>query len=170
MQGDTAEELNIVVYHFPFQVVSTCRPMVVIDGLVAVDGHEVLAGVGCQLAVEVGCGNDCFFVFGKSPSRVLDDAECGGHHLVQRFLVNLQRLFLQLVYLFEDGFALIDGRFFNFALQFGNLVFLFFGGVLYILLYLLGLGTQFVVAQLLNVGIGLLHRLHERLYQTHVSA
>ena len=144
--------------------------MVVIDGLVAVDGHEVLARVGGQLAVEVGCGNDGFFVFGKSPCGVLHDAECGGHHLVQRFLVNLQRLFLQLVYLFEDGFALIDGRFFNLGLQFGDFVFLFFGGVLYILLYLLGLGTQFVVAQLLNVGIGLLHRLHERLYQTHVSA
>ena len=141
-----------------------------IDGLVTVDGHEVLAGVGCQLAVEVVGRDHHLFVFGKSPSRVLNDAKCGGHHLVQGFLVNLQRLFLQFVYLFEDGFALIDGRFFNLGLQFGDFVFLFFGGVLYILLYLLGLGTQFVVAQLLNVGIGLLHRLHERLYQTHVSA
>ena len=42
MQCDTAEELHVVVYHFPFQVVASCCPVVVVVGFVAFDCHEVV--------------------------------------------------------------------------------------------------------------------------------
>ena len=113
MQGDTAEELHVVVHHFPFQVVSTSCPVVVVDGLVAVDGDEVFLGVGSQLAVEVGGCDDGLFVLGKAASCLLHNAEGNGHHLVERLLVDFECLLVEFVNLVEDGLTLIERCLFN---------------------------------------------------------
>ena len=45
MQYDTSEELYVVVDHFPLHIVAAGSPVVVIDSLVTVDGHEVVGWV-----------------------------------------------------------------------------------------------------------------------------
>ena len=89
--------------------------------------------------------------------------------VTEGFLVDVESLFLQFVDLVEDGLALIDGRVFDGSLQLGNLLFLLAGRFLYLLLYLLRTGTQFVVAQCLNLRIGCLNLLYEGLNQLHVA-
>ena len=146
MQGDTSKDLHVIVDHLPFQVVSACCPMVAIYGLVAVNIDKVVLGVGCQLTVEVGGCNHGLLVLGKAACCVFHDAEGNRHNLVESLLIDLKRFFLQLVDLAENAFALVDGRFFNLAFQISNLLLLLVGRVLHIFLYLLCLGTQFVVA------------------------
>ena len=169
MEHSTTEELYVVVYHLPFQVVASGRPVVVVDGLVAVDGDEVLLRVGSQFAVEVGSRHHRLLILGKAASRLLHDAECHGHHLVQSLLILVQCLFVQFVNLVEDRFACVDGSFLNRSLLSLYLFQFRLGIVLYVLLYLLSLGTQVVVAECLYFGICSLNLLHERLYQFHVS-
>jgi len=127
MQNDTTKQLNVVVDHFPLQVVATSGPMVMIDSLVAIDGDEVLAGVGSQFTVEVGGRNDGLLVLGKAAGRLLDDGEHLGHHLVEGLLVNLEHFLLQLVDLGEDVGTLVNGRVLDGGLQAFNLCFLFLG-------------------------------------------
>ena len=169
MQRDTSEELHVVVHHFPFQVVSSGCPVVVVYRLVTVYCDEVLFRVGGKLAVEV-CGSDNgLLVLSEAACRILHDAECHGHHLVESFLIYLQHFLLQLVYFVEDGLALVYRRVLYFCLQSLNLVLLLFCGVLHISLYFLGSGSQFVVTQLLYLRIHGLHAFHKRLYEFHVS-
>ena len=73
MEHGTTEELYIIVYHLPFQVVATSGPVVMIDSLVAIDGDEVLAWVACQFTVEVGSRDDGLFVLGKTTGSLLHD-------------------------------------------------------------------------------------------------
>ena len=170
VQGYTTKYLNIVVHHFPFQVVATRCPVVMIDSLIAINRDKVFLGVGSQFAVKIVCGNDGFLVFSKTSSRIFHNAESYRHHLVQCLLINLQRFFLQLVDGVEDAFALVDGRFFNLSLQLGNFVFLLFCRVLNILLYLLGFSAQFIIRQRLDGGISLFYLLNEWLYKLHVAS
>ncbi len=97
MQHGAAKELDIVVHHLPFQVVATSRPVVVVDGLVAVDGDEVLARVASQFAVEVGGRDNGLLVLGKAACRLLDNREHLGQDLVKCLLVNVEHLLLQFV-------------------------------------------------------------------------
>ena len=56
MEHRTSEELNVEVYHVPLQVVAACHPVVVVDGLVALNVHEVVRGG--EVAVEIRRGHD----------------------------------------------------------------------------------------------------------------
>ncbi len=169
VQHDAAEELHVVVHHLPFQVVAACRPVVVVDGLVAVDGDEVLAGVGGQLAVEVVGRDDGLLVLGEAAGGLLHNGEHLGHHLVQGRLVHFERLFLQLVYLGKDVGALVKRRALDGCLQFCNLLFLLCGGGLHLLPDFLCACSQSVVVESLYFGRLCFHALHERLYEFHVA-
>ena len=94
MQHFASEELYVVVYHFPFQVVSAGCPVVVVVCLVAFYGDKVFAWVGGEFAVEVGSRNDCFFVFGKSACRFLNDSKHFEHDFVKCFLIHVKCFFL----------------------------------------------------------------------------
>ena len=52
MEGDTADELHVIVNHIPGYLVASRNPVVVIYGIVAVDGHKVV--VDAQVTVELG--------------------------------------------------------------------------------------------------------------------
>ena len=169
MQNNTTKQLYVVVYHFPFQVVATCRPMVVVDGLVAIDGDKVLAGVCSQLAVEIGSGNNRFLVLSETSGCLFHDRENLGHHLVQRLFVDLQHFLLQFVYLGEDVGTLIDRCIFDGCFQFLNLFFLFQGRVLHLALNVLGALAQLVVVQLLYFRVDCFHFLYQRLNKLHVT-
>ena len=92
MEHGTTEELHVIVDHVPLQVVTAGHPMVVIDGLVAVDIHEVLGG--SQFAVEIiGC-NHYFLILGEAAGGLLHDAEGHGQHFVEGFLHIVEPLFV----------------------------------------------------------------------------
>ena len=42
MQYDTADELHIIVYHLPDSLIASGNPMVLPEGLVTLDGHEIV--------------------------------------------------------------------------------------------------------------------------------
>ena len=127
VQYDTAEELYIVVYHLPFQVVAASRPVVMIDGLVAIDGDKVFLGVGSQFAVEIGSRHNGLLVLGEAASRLLHDAEHLGHHLVEGYLIDVEGFLLQLVDFGKYLGTLVDGRVLDGCLQSVNLFFLRLG-------------------------------------------
>ena len=169
MQYSTAEELYVVMHHLPLQVVATSCPVVVVDGLVAIDGNEVLLRIGGQLAVEVRCRDYRLLVLGEAAGRLLDDGEDLEHHLVEGFFVDFESFFLNLVYLCKNGLALIDGCVLNGCLELCNLLFLFVCRLLYLLLDGLGAGTQLVVRQGFYLCCERLGFLHQRLYGFHVA-
>ena len=115
--------------------------MVVIEGLVAFYGDEVLLRVSGQFAVEVGSRDDGLLVLGKSASGLLHDAEGNGHDLVESLLVDFECLLVNLVNLIEDGLALVEWCILDGGLEFCYLFALFAGRVLYVLLYFLGFGA-----------------------------
>ena len=169
VQGNATEYLYIVVDHVPFDLVAASCPLVMVDGLVAIDGDKVVGWVGGQLAVEVGGGNDGVGVLLETASRVLHDAVCHRHYFVKSLLESVKHLLVLFVDLVEDGLALIDGSVFDLCLQFRDLFAVGLSCALYVGLDLFRLGTQFVVAQLLDVGIDRLHLFHQGLDELHVS-
>ena len=102
MENSTTEDLNVIVYHLPLEVVASCCPVVVVNGLVAVDGDEVVLGVLSELAVEVGGSNYCLLVLCETTGCVLYDAESHRHDFVESLLVQVEHFLLQLVDGIED--------------------------------------------------------------------
>ena len=170
MQGDAAKDLHVVVHHVPFHLVSAGRPLVVVDGFVAVDGDKVVGRVGGELAVEVGGRDHHLVVLGKAACSVLDNAVGCGHHLVENLLQGVEHFLVLLVDFVEDGLAFVDGRVLDAALELGYFVEVRLGGVLHVAAHFPALGAQFVVAEFLDVGIDGLHLLHKGLDKLHVSA
>ena len=151
MEHETTKQLHVVMDHLPFQVVTTCCPVVMIDGFVAIDGDEVLTGIGSQLTVEVGSRDDGLLVLCEATGSLLDDGKHFVHHFVESLLVDVQHFLLYLVNLCEDVCTLIDRGVLDGGLQFGNFVFLLCGRRLYLLLQLLRTLTELVIAHGFNL-------------------
>ena len=166
VQDDAAKELHVVVYHVPHRVVSAGHPMVVVTCRVALDFHEVESGG--QFAVEVVGRDADLLVRGKTLGSGLHDGEHHGEHFVERHLVALEHVLLQLVDLREERRAVLDGRLFHLGLHLGDLCLDVVGRRLHILFHLLRLRTQFIITQRLNGGISLFHLFHDGLNQLHV--
>ena len=166
MQDDAAEELYVVVNHVPRHVVATGHPVVLIDGLVALDAHKVVRGG--QLAVKVGSRHLDFGIFAEAPRRVLHDGKSFGQGLVQCLFVTVEHLLFQFVDAVENHLAVFERRFFYFAFQFRNFLFQVVGRALDALLQFLGFGTQGVVVERADGGIGSLDLFHPRLDELHV--
>ena len=115
VQHHAAEELHVVVDHVPLQVVAAGQPVSSVDGLVALDGHEIL--LGGQVAVEVVRRHDHRVVLGEAARRVLHDGESLGQNLVQLLLDLLVDALHGLVHLLRVG--LLVGERDVVALEFG---------------------------------------------------
>ena len=146
MQGNTAEDLDIVVHHIPLDLVTAGSPLIVVDGLVAVDGDEVVLRVSGQLAVEVGSRNHGLLILLEAAGSILDDAVGHGHHVVERFLEGVKHLLILLIDLVEDRLTLVDWRLLNLGFQLADLILIGLCRILNILLYFLGFGAELVVA------------------------
>ena len=75
MQGDAADELYVIVDHVPGDHVASGFPGIGVDGLVALDAHEIV--VYAEVAVELG-GVDCDGLVFLEPAR-------GALHYCERF-------------------------------------------------------------------------------------
>ena len=169
MQNNTTKQLNIVVNHFPLQVVTTCSPVVVVDCLIAINSDEVLLWIASKLAVEVGSCYNCLLVLSKAAGCLFYDSEYLGHYLVQSVLVNLQHFLLNLIDLCEYVGTLVDRSVLDCSLQLFDTSLLLLGRVLYLQLQCFCTLTQCVVIQLLHLGINGLNLLYEWLDEFHVA-
>ena len=134
MENDTSKQLYIVVYHLPFQVITSCCPVVMIYGLVSIDGDKVLFRISGQFSIKVcGC-DDRLFVLCETSCCLFYDSKHLGHHLIKCFLIDVKHLFLYLVDLCEDICTLIDRCILDLCLQLGNSVLLLSSRTLYLLL------------------------------------
>ena len=165
----TAKKLNVVVNHFPLEVVTTCCPVVVVDSLVAVNGYEIFSWVGCKLTVEVVCRNNGFFVLCKATSCVFHDRESNRHNFVQCLFVVVQCFLFEFVYLVENILALVDWCIFDSLTELCYLLALLLSSVLNILLDFLGFSTQVVVAKFLDGWVGSLDFINIRLNEFHIA-
>ena len=74
-----------------------------------------------------------------------------------------------MVYLLEDGSAVLNVSLFDFGTQLGHLLADRFAGLLNLSLQFLGAGAQLVVGEGLNLGIDGFDLFHERLYLFHIA-
>ncbi len=100
VEHHAAEQLHVVMHHVPFDVVSARGPMRRVDGLVAVDGHEIL--LSGKVAVERRRRHLHRVVFGEAARRVLHDGESLGQYLVQLLLDLLVNALGGGVYVFRN--------------------------------------------------------------------
>ena len=170
MQHRTTEELHVIMHHLPLQVIAACSPVVVVYSLVTVYRDEVLLRIRCQFTVKVSSSNHRLLVLSETASRILNDRESHRIHHVECLLQLVQRLLLQFVYLVEYRFTLVNRCLFNLVLKLSYLLLLFSTRVLYELLYLLALCTEFIIAECLYGRIGSLHLIYEWLDFLNVAA
>ena len=151
MQHDSSEQLDVIVYHLPLEQVSSSRPLVVINSLVALNRDEVVCRVCREFAVKFGCCDNRLFVFSKSACRLFDDRKSHRHHFVKGILIFVECFLFQFVYAVENFLTLLDGCVLDGCFE-GLYFFPFFGcGVLYERLYFLCFCAQAVVVEFLNL-------------------
>ena len=149
MEHASAEELHVVVYHLPLEVVATGSPVVVVDCLVAVDGDKVVFGVCREVTVKiVGC-DYCLLVLCEAACRFLHYGEHLWHCLVELILVDVEDFFLQLVNLLKELCTLVYWRVFYLLLNGGYLRLLLLRRRLNAVLNLFRLCTEGIVVELL---------------------
>ena len=127
VQYDTTEQLYVVVDHIPGDFVATCYPMVVIDGLVAVDFHKVV--FGSQVTVEVICRYFDRFVFRKTASRIFHDRKDFWKYLFQYHFHLFSDILFDLVNFCPDRFTFFQflvvdafAQFFHFSAFIGYVI------------------------------------------------
>ncbi len=122
MEHDTADELHTVVDHIPGDFVATGEPVVLPDGVVAFDAHEILALSG-KLAVKV-CGfNHDGFAGCKAGSGLAEGCEHYGEVLVEFILYDIKHSLLIFVNFVPDGLTLVEGELLYLNFQAGVLLF-----------------------------------------------
>ena len=169
MQYGTTEELYVIVYHLPFQIVTTSGPVVMIDGLVTINCNEVMTWVGSQFAVKICCRNNSFFILCEATCSLLNNSEDLWHHLIECLFVDFEHFFLQFVNLCEDISTLVNRRLFNGCLQFFYLFFLLVSRILHLALDILCALAQCVVVELLNLWIYGFYLFYQWLDEFHVT-
>ena len=140
-----------------------------IDGLIAFNLHKV---VGCsQLTVEVVSRYFYNPVLGMSQTIgcTLNNGEHLGTSLIKGFLKHLQHILLQLINLMENRSTILNISVGDTVLEFLNLSTQLTGRTLYALLYLLGAGTQFIIAECLNLRVNFQYALYKRAISLEVA-
>ena len=167
MQHCASKDLDIEVHHIPLHVISAGYPMVMVYGLVAIYFHKVMSGG--QVAVEICCGDHYFFIMCEALGSTLDDGKHLGTGLIECLLQCIQHILLQLVYLLEDGCAVLYGCTWNAVLQLLYLLAKRCSRILDAFSNLLHPCTEFVIGQCLHRGICLNDHVHQWLVCLQVS-
>ena len=113
VQGDAADELDVIVDHVPGDLVAAGQPVVAEDGLVALDIHEIV--VHRQISVELRGRDRDGLVLLEAAGRALHDGEGLREDLVERLLDGLVLVLDELVRLAGELLLLGDG---NILIQF----------------------------------------------------
>ena len=140
MKHDTADELHIIVAHIPLDHIATGHPLILIDGLVALNGDTL--ALGSQVAVVLRGRHGDGFVLLEAAGGLLHHGEGLRLYLVENVLSGGIDLLLQLLNLLVGVLLLLHGDVvvsLQIGLQFGKAVLLGLGGRADLLAELFGL-------------------------------
>ena len=126
-----ANQLHIIVHHVPCYLVSSCRPMVVVNSLVALNLHEVEARVCREIAVLLRRRNHYRLVLRKATRRALHDGKRLRQYLQEYGLVVLFYLLLEAIHLVVHFLAFVYLQPFYRCFQFNNFLLLACHALLY---------------------------------------
>ena len=169
MQHDAADKLHIVVYHIPFQLVTSSHPVIFPNGFVAVDSYEIATLTG-EFAVEV-CG--CYLnglALGKSCGCFAYGGEDNRQMLVEFVLDNIKNFLLVCINLVPQGLTFFERKRFHLGTEFVSGILVGLCGRSDVGAYRFDAMTQAVVVELLYFGDFLLHSLKYRSYSFKVAA
>ena len=167
MEYHATEELHVVVHHVPGDFVTARYPVVLVDGFIAFDADKILGG--SQQAVKVGCRDGNLFILREAAGCLLHNSKGCREYLVERFLVDFQYLFLNLINLVEERFTLFQFGSLHLGTQLFHLLPLVCGRLADVSFQLVGLGAEGVVVELLDFRISGFHLLNPRLNLFHVA-
>ena len=168
MEHGTTDELHVVVDHVPHRLVASSFPLVVPDGLVAVDIHKI---VGLrQFSVEIGGSDLNLLVLGESSCRFLYDGKDHRQVFIKSLLKDVENFFFQLVNLIKNWLSFLDIRLLDLRIEFCDLIPLGLHHFLELRLDLVSSRTQFIVGELLNLRINGIHLIDNRSERFHVAS
>ncbi len=157
MQDNATDELHIVMHHIPFYEVTAGHPFV---GILSFVTHDVyVIEFGGQLAVVVSGRNLHNIILFKAAGGNTHYGKSLGKYLVEHHFYLSCDFFLQLVYFVPIFFLFVDihlGIILDARLHFVDFGLLFLYSFLDNLLKFQGFGTQFIVAQLVDMLFGFL--------------
>ena len=107
MQYHAAYQLHVIVHHIPNHFVAACSPRVVIDSFIAVYFYKIKTCVGCQIAVHLRSGYDHGFVLSEATSSTFHHSESIRQNIHQRFVIDIQYFFFEVINLVIYFFSLI---------------------------------------------------------------
>ena len=110
MQGDAADQLDVIVDHVPGDLVAARQPVVAVYGLVPLDVHKVV--VHGQVAVELRGGDGDGGILLEAAGRALHDGESLREYLVEGLLDGLVFVLDELVRLAGQTLLFGDGNIF----------------------------------------------------------
>ena len=168
MQNDTTKQLNIVVNHVPGDLVTTCNPVVMIYGLVALNLDEIKPRISSQIFIHLRCRNHYALVLSKTASCRFNDSISFRQDLVQHLFVVLLDLLLEFVHLVIDFLAFVYLEFLDIGLQLGNACFLVCHALCHFRHQRRAVRTEFVVTELVNLLVFSLDLVHHRLNSAHI--
>ena len=115
------EELHIIVHHFPLEVVTSCKPVVLVNrfGTIFRDCHKVASHR--QFAVIIVSRNFDCFVLSEAARSFFHDSESLRKSFFKRNIHTLEHFFLEFIDFVEKKFAIFDGSFLDFSTNFSDL-------------------------------------------------
>ena len=167
VQNDATKQLHVIMHHIPSNLIAAGHPVILINRLVAFDLYEVVCG--CQITIKVCRFDSNGFVLSKAPCRRFHYGECLRHHLIEGLFKAFEDIFLQLIDLRENSFAVFDRCFFDLSFQFVYFLFNIIGRVLHFFLQLLCLCAQSVIIQFIDCRIDGFNLFDKGLNQLHVA-
>ena len=167
MQYDTTDELYIVVYHIPSDLVTSCYPVVVVDSLVAIDLHEVV--IYRQISIHLRGSDNDRLIIGKASCSLLDNSKGRGENLVELDLDLLQNVLLYLINFRPSLLTSIYVEIFDALFELSNLGTLRGNVLVDFVAQLLCAISQSIIAESLYGGFDLLDFLNVGCYLLEVS-
>ncbi len=162
MQHDTADQLHIVVYHVPNNLVTTGHPVIGINSFVAFDMYKIM--VYRQAPVKIICRNLDSFILAESTRRLFHHGENFGKRFVENIFYFFQYLFLDFIDFFPCRLAFIVIERFYMFFQFGDTFTVIGHRILNMLFHHIDTVTQLIVRQFFKFGRNSLYFLNVRLY------
>ena len=165
----TTEELHIIVHHFPLKVVTSSKPVVLVNrfGTIFRDCYKVASHR--QFAVIIVSRNFDCFVLSEAARSFFHDSKSLGKGFFERNIHTLKHFFLEFIDFVEKEFAIFDGSFLDFSTDFSDLSIEFVTRTLDIAFKFFCLCTQFVISECFNGRRNSLNLFHPRLNFFHIA-
>ena len=124
VEHHTSDKLHIIMHHIPLHEITASHPFVLIDSLVSVYCHEVLAGCGKLPVCLRGCNLDGVILL-ETACRLLDNRENLRQCRVKFFRIIVEHPFAEIIYFLPQRLALVVIKSLDFCANGSHLIFIF---------------------------------------------